>query len=256
MNSFDDLRKKYEADKAASRRVVSIPRAAKSDSDQEKYDEFDKFGEFNLGGADLFRAKRYANDINHGLEVLENVPKGVSIFGSRFGQEGEAEYDQVRVLGQILAGDGKVVVTGGGPGIMEAANRGAYETGGISVGLKIHLAASFNEPPNPYLTHAATFQYFFARKIMLVNAANLFVFFPGGFGTMDEFTEVLVLLQEQKMPPTPIFLFGSQYWKPLNDFFARTMTERGFLNDGDLELYKITDDINDIVTAARQAGTV
>jgi uncharacterized protein (TIGR00730 family) len=256
MNSFDDLRKKYEDKKAASRRIINVPRIEKPVAAQNEYNEFDKFGEFNLRGADLFRAKRYANDISHGLEVLENVPKGVSIFGSRFGKEGEAEYDLARELGRILASDGKVVVTGGGPGIMEAANRGAYEAGGISVGLKIHLPASFGEPPNPYLTHDATFQYFFARKLMLVNAANLFVFFPGGFGTIDEFTEVLVLLQEQKMPPTPIFLFGSEYWRSLDEFFARTMTERGFLNDGDLDSYKITDDIDDIVAAARQIGTV
>jgi uncharacterized protein (TIGR00730 family) len=205
-------------------------------------------GEFQLKGSNYFRSMRYAKDIDKGLQTLEDIPKGVSVFGSRFPGEKSLEYGQARDLGRKLALSKHVVVTGGGPGIMEAANRGAFEVGGQSVGLKISLPG-FDEPANPYVTKEATFQYFFARKVMLVNASNAYVFFPGGYGTLDEFTEVLVLLQERKMPPAPIFLFGSSYWRDLDKFIREQINTRGYLNEGDMELYAITDSVDEIVTA-------
>ncbi|MDR1196712.1 MAG: TIGR00730 family Rossman fold protein [Candidatus Nomurabacteria bacterium] len=208
-------------------------------------------GEFQLKGSNYFRSMRYAKDIDKGLQVLEDVPKGVSVFGSRFPEEKSVEYEQARDLAKKLAQTKHVVITGGGPGIMEAANRGAFEVGGQSIGLKISLPG-FDEPANPYVTKEATFQYFFARKVMLVKASNAYVFFPGGYGTLDEFTEVLVLLQERKMPPAPIFLFGSSYWQGLDKFIREQINTRGYLNEGDMELYTITDSVDEIVAAINQ----
>jgi uncharacterized protein (TIGR00730 family) len=219
---------------------------------QPKFESWgDEAHEFDLKGSDYFRSMRYAKDINQGLKILEKIPKGVTIFGSRFPEEGSPQYEQARQLGSYLAAAGHPVVTGGGPGIMEAANRGAYEAGGVSVGLRIHLP-NMDEEPNNYVTHEMTFHYFFARKNMLINASRLFVFFPGGFGTLDELTEVLVLLQEKKMVDAPIFLVGSQWWSSLHNYFQQFLMDQGFLNPGDLGLYRITDNINDIVAVASQ----
>jgi uncharacterized protein (TIGR00730 family) len=204
---------------------------------------------YGLSGSNYYRSLRYANDLNQGLKLLEKINRGVSIFGSRFPQEGSEQYEQARQLAARLAQSRHTVVTGGGPGIMEAANRGAYEAGGKSVGLKIHLP-NMDEPPNQYTTDQMTFQYFFARKVMLIAASKLFVFFPGGFGTLDELTEVLVLLQERKMAPTPVFLFGSGWWKSLDDYLTQALMNQGFLNPGDLDLYTITDSVDEIVAAA------
>jgi uncharacterized protein (TIGR00730 family) len=203
--------------------------------------------EFGLSGSDYFQSMRYAKDLNRGLQILEHIQKGVTVFGSRFGEAGDQSYDQARMLGRLLAQSGHTVISGGGPGIMEASNRGAFEVGGQSVGLKIKLPdIGFNEPPNPYVTQEVTFEYFFARKAMLINAARAFVFFPGGFGTLDEFTEVLVLQQERKMLPAPIYLVGVEYFTPLADYFRDYVDAQGYLTPGDLELFTITDDINEV----------
>ena len=201
--------------------------------------------EFGLSASDYFQSMRYAKDLNRGLSILEVIKKGVTVFGSRFGTEGDDGYDKARLLGQLLANTGHAVISGGGPGIMEASNRGAYEAGGQSVGLKITLPG-LDEPPNPYVTNEVTFEYFFARKAMLINAARAFVFFPGGYGTLDEFTEVLVLQQEKKMLPAPIYLVGVDYFTPLHEYFRDFVDARGFLTPGDLELYHITDDVREV----------
>lgn len=205
-----------------------------------------------LKGSEYFRARRYAADINRGLKVLENINKGVTIFGSRFGDESQPDYQHARLLGQLLARGGHTVVTGGGPGIMEAANRGAFEAGGMSVGLNIHLP-KMDEEPNVYTNLSVTFQYFFARKVALVAASKCFVFFPGGFGTLDELTEVLVLQQEKKMPPAPIFLVDSAFWVKFDNFIKEALDRSGYINQGDLDLYKITDDIREITSAMDEA---
>lgn len=202
----------------------------------------------DLKGSGYFRAKRYAADINRGLKILENIERGVTVFGSRFGDETQPDYQHARLLGKMLAESGNTVVTGGGPGIMEAANRGAFEAGGTSVGLKIHLP-KMDEEPNEYTNLGVTFQYFFARKIALVAASKCFVFFPGGFGTLDELTEVLVLQQEKKTLPAPIFLVDSAFWIKFDNFIREALDRSGYINPGDMELYKITDDIGDVLEA-------
>jgi uncharacterized protein (TIGR00730 family) len=203
----------------------------------------------DLRGSNYFRSQRYSKDLNQGLKILEKYSQGVTIFGSRFPQEGNPEYDQARKLGQLLATNQQTVVTGGGPGIMEAANRGAYEAGGVSLGLNIHLP-KMDERPNTYTTDSAIFHYFFARKVMLLAASKIFVFFPGGFGTLDELTEILVLLQEKKIMPSPVFLVGSEFWSSFDKFLREALEKRGFLNPGDMDIYQVVDDIEAIATTA------
>jgi len=230
-------------------RSVKRPTPSKPKSSQNNWN--DTAVEFGLSGSDYFQSMCYAKDLDRGLKVLENIQKGVTVFGSRFGQEGDKYYDQARLLGQLLARNGFTIVSGGGPGIMEASNRGAYESGGQSVGLKITLPG-MDEPPNPYVNKEVTFEYFFARKAMLINAARAFVFFPGGFGTLDEFTEVLVLQQEKKMLPSPIYLVGKDYYSPLDAYFRNYLEAQGYLTPGDIELYRLTDDINEVANGIIQ----
>ena len=154
-------------------------------------------------------------------------------------------------LGELLAKNEHTVVTGGGPGIMEAASRGAYAAGGRTIGLNITL--KHEQFPNPYLTDCITFEYFFARKVSLAMASKVFVFFPGGFGTMDELAEILCLMQEEKMPKMPVFLIGKSYWKNF-DRVLRKMLEEKMIAKSDLGIFKITDDVTEVVKAANKIG--
>ena len=201
--------------------------------------------------ADLERANAYSKDLLAGLQMVRSFPQGVTVFGSaRLGQD--SKYCQMAYeLGRRLAENGHTVVTGGGPGIMEAASHGAYEIGGRTVGLNITLA--HEQFPNPYLTNCITFEYFFARKVSLAMAAKVFVFFPGGFGTMDELSEILCLMQEGKMPKMPTFLVGADYWRAFDEVISE-MVSLKLINDGDSGIFKITDDVEDIVAAANEIG--
>ena len=202
--------------------------------------------------ADLERANAYAQDLGRGLKTVRTYPQGVTIFGSaRLPQENKYCL-KARELGQLLAQNAHAVITGGGPGIMEAANHGAYEYGGRSIGFNITL--KHEQFPNPYLTDCLTFEYFFARKVMLAMSAKVFVFFPGGFGTMDELTEILCLMQESKMPKMPVFLFGKSYWRGLDKFIKDKMLALGLINKMDQKIFKVTDDPMDIVKAANKIG--
>lgn len=204
-----------------------------------------------LSIADLERANAYAKDLGQGLQIVRSFPQGVTIFGSaRLPQDSKyckMAYD----LGGLLAKNGHTVVTGGGPGIMEAASHGAYEIGGRTVGLNITL--KHEQFPNPYLTDCLTFEYFFARKVALAMAAKVFVFFPGGFGTMDELSEILCLMQESKMPKMPVFLIGKGYWRGF-DKIIRKMLELKTISLSDTKIFKITDDIKEVVKAANKIG--
>lgn len=201
--------------------------------------------------ADIERANAYSKDLLSGLQIVRSFPQGVAVFGSaRLPQDDQ--YCQLAYnLGQKLAENGHPVISGGGPGIMEAASHGAYEVGGRTIGLNITL--QHEQMPNPYLTDCLTFEYFFARKVSLAMSAKVFVFFPGGYGTMDELSEVLCLMQEKKMPIMPVFLMGSKYWKNF-DSIIEAMVKMGMVAEKDAGIFKITDDVEDVVEAANKIG--
>lgn len=209
---------------------------------------------YGLVEEDVKRSLKYANDLGRGLKMLRTFSQGVTVFGSARVPEEHKYYKISRELGRRLAENGHAVITGGGPGVMEAANRGAYEYGGRSVGLNISL--DHEQFPNPYLTDTMEFHYFFSRKVMLVMASKVFVFMPGGFGTLDELSEVMILEQEDKMPKQPIFLFGKSYWKPLYKVWEKKLLAEGMIKAKDLKLVTITDNIEDIVKAANKQGHV
>ena len=204
-----------------------------------------------LSVADLEWANMYAKDLGGGLQIVRSFPQGVTIFGSARLPQDNKYCMMAYKLGGLLAKNGHTVVTGGGPGIMEAASRGAYEIGGRTIGLNITL--KHEQFPNPYLTDCLTFEYFFARKVSLAMAAKVFVFFPGGFGTMDELSEILCLMQEDKMPKMPVFLVGKAYWKTF-DKIIKKMLEMGVIAKNDTGIFKITDDITEVVKAANKIG--
>ena len=206
----------------------------------------------NIDPEDMERALSYMYDLGRGLVLLRTIPQGVTAFGSARVREGDKFYDKARELGGLLAQNGHPVITGGGPGIMEAVNRGAYEFGGRSIGLNITL--EHEQFANPYLSDEMEFHYFFARKVMLSMASKVYVYFPGGFGTLDELSEILCLMQEGKMPRMPVFLFGKSYWKPLDKFFRNRLLANKMIKAPDLNIYKITDDIEDVVKAANKIG--
>lgn len=214
----------------------------------------EEIAENKLNAEDVERSLRYAKDLERGLAKIRTYAQGVSIFGSaRLPMDGKW-CKLAEQLGYKLAQNGHPVITGGGPSIMEAANKGAYEAGGRSIGLNIQLA--HEQHINPYVTDEMEFHYFFARKVMLTLSSKVYVFFPGGFGTLDEFSEILILMQEGKMPKMPMFLIGKSFWKPLDRFFASKMTPLKTINDKDRKIYRITDDIDEVVKAANKIGHV
>jgi uncharacterized protein (TIGR00730 family) len=213
-----------------------------------------QFSNANLNDTDTLRALAYARDLERGLSTIRTYPQGVSVFGSARLKPDSVYCQMAEELGNKLARHGHTVITGGGPGIMEAANKGAFGAGGRSIGLNIKLA--HEQQPNEYLTEMLEFRYFFARKVMLTFSSKVYVFFPGGFGTMDEFTEIALLIQEKKMPRQPMFLMGRNFWAPLDDFYQSRFENLEVIAKGDRELYRITDDIGEVVKAADEIGQV
>ena len=206
-----------------------------------------------LNQEDVERSLRYAKDLEQGLAKIRTFSQGVAIFGSARLAPDNKWCQLARKLGFLLAQNGHPVITGGGPGIMELANRGAYEAGGRSIGLNITLP--HEQHINAYVTDQMEFRYFFARKVMLTMSSKVYVFFPGGFGTIDEFSEILCLMQESKMPKMPMFLVGKSFWKPLDRWFETKM-QKGLktINPPDRKIFKITDDVTEIVKAANKIG--
>ena len=202
--------------------------------------------------ADVERSLRYAKDLENGLDKIRTYPQGVTVFGSARIQTNSKWYKLAENLGVELAYHGHPVITGGGPAIMEAANKGAYEAGGRTIGLCIKLG---DENPNKYLTDVINFNYFFARKVMLTFSSKVFVFFPGGFGTLDEFSEIITLMKTEKMPQMPMFLVGKSFWKPFDSWIKSRMVKSfKTATIQERNIYKITDDINEIVKAANKVG--
>lgn len=190
---------------------------------------------------DAWRMFRILGEFTQGFEEMGDVGKAVTIFGSaRLGAHHPA-FVQAEALGRALAERGYAVVTGGGPGIMEAANKGAFEVGGRSVGLNVALP--HEQRPNHYQTDSLLFRYFFVRKVMLVKAATAFVVFPGGFGTVDELFEALTLIQTRKIKPFPVFLVGVAFWAGLVEWLTGRLVAEGTIGEGDVALFKVVDDV-------------
>lgn len=179
-------------------------------------------------------------DLWQGISAFAEIKNLVTVYGSARFREGHTYYELARVMGKELAKNNFSVMTGGGPGVMEAANRGAKEGNGASFGCNIILP--FEQAPNPYVDKMVSFEFFFTRKVILRKNSIAYVLMPGGFGTMDEIFEVLTLIQTRKLPPRPIVCLGKNYWKHLGTFIRETMIEIGTISPSDLDLAFITDD--------------
>ena len=215
-----------------------LPRTA-SDLEHERF-----LGAPGTRREELLRVARISKEFIKGFRALHFVGPCVTVFGSaRFG-ENHPYYQLARSVGQRIATLGLTTMTGGGPGIMEGANRGAKEAGGRSIGCNIELP--HEQKPNPYLDRFVTFRYFFVRKVMLVKYSYAFVVMPGGFGTMDELFEALTLVQTRKITAFPVVLMGTEYWSPLIGFLESTLAVRGTIEPGDLRLVKVTDSLDEM----------
>ena len=193
---------------------------------------------------DTWRVFKILSEFVEGFERLSRVGPSITIFGSARVKDGEPLYDAARKMGQEIAKSGFNVITGGGPGVMEAASRGGKDAGGKTIGLNIKLP---KEQGNPYLDVRIDFNYFFCRKVMFKKYSNGIIICPGGFGTMDEMFEVLTLIQTRKTRWTPVVLYDSKYWNDLINFFNTHMVANGYINKVDLNLIKLSDDPKEAV---------
>ena len=201
--------------------------------------------ENNLMG-DSWRMFRIMGDFADGFESMGaiNVP-AVTVYGSARTSEDDPYYQSAVDLGKLCAEEGWAVITGGGPGIMEAANKGAFQADGLSAGLNIDLP--HEQYSNPYVNYPLDFKYFFVRKVMLVKYSRGFVCMPGGFGSMDELFEALTLIQTQRIKPFPIVLYGSEFWGGLVDWLKNVMVKNGTISAEDLDIFTILDDPQETV---------
>lgn len=189
---------------------------------------------------DPWRVMRITSEFVEGFDALADITKGVTIFGSARTGPDDPQYDAARETAKILAQHGFSIITGAGPGIMEAANKGAQEGGGHSVGCNIELP--FEQGANPYVDTLVNFRYFFVRKTMFIKYSNAFIIFPGGFGTLDELFEALTLIQTGKIYQFPVILFGRHYWAGLVRWISSRLAGEGKISPGDLDLLLLTDD--------------
>jgi uncharacterized protein (TIGR00730 family) len=200
---------------------------------------------------ETWRLFRILSEFVDGLEALHGLDKAVSVFGSAQTPRTDPFYEAAQVCGKLLAENGFAVITGGGPGIMEAVNRGAFDAGGRSIGLNISLP--LEQQPNAYQTDPLSFRYFFVRKVMFVKYARGFVIFPGGYGTMDEFWESMTLIQTLKVAPFPVVCVGHDYWDGLLGWMKDTMLRRYHaISPPDLELFRVTDHVHEAVEILTQ----
>ena len=199
-----------------------------------------------------WRVFRIMGEFVEGFEFIADFPKCVTIFGSTRSPEGNKWYEEARKLGKLLAGEGNAVVAGGGPGVMEAANRGVFEGNGDSVGINIKLPEE--QRINPYVKRSRAFHYFFTRKVMLTYAAEAYVYFPGGFGTLDEFFEIITLIQTKEISSIPVILFGSEYWKPLTEWIDSQVCKKyKAIDQADTRIYTMVDSAEDALRIIKKA---
>lgn len=200
---------------------------------------------------DPWRVFRIMGEFVEGFDELATLSRGIAIFGSARTKPDDPEYHSAQETAALLAAQGFAVITGGGPGIMEAANRGAFEAGGLSIGCNIELP--FEQRPNAYQTLSLTFKYFFVRKMMFVKYSLAFVIFPGGFGTFDELFEALTLIQTRKIRNFPIVLFGSHYWSGMLAWLKEAVLPGGKIAENDLKLFHVTDSPAEVVEIVMQS---
>jgi uncharacterized protein (TIGR00730 family) len=200
---------------------------------------------------DPMRLQRMRRELEMGFDALADVDRGVTIFGSARTHPDDPEYQHALDVARRLGRAGYAIITGGGSGIMAAANQGARAVGALSVGLAIDLP--FEEPENPWIDRPLRFHYFFTRKVMFVRYASAFVVFPGGFGTLDELFEALTLIQTRKIRGFPLVLVGSDYWTPLVAWLRDTVLKNGKISALDMDLLVIADDADEIVRVVTEA---
>ncbi len=204
-------------------------------------------GRDDWANKDPWRVLRIQSEFVEGFDALSDLPAAISIFGSARTSSEDPMYQAAEQIARGLVASGFAVITGGGPGIMEAGNKGASEAGGTSVGLGIELP--HEQGLNPYVGLGIDFRYFFARKTMFLKYSQGFIALPGGFGTLDELFEALTLIQTGKVTHFPVVLFGSSYWAPLLDWIKGTLEAGGFVSPGDSDLVTLTDDVEVAVAA-------
>jgi hypothetical protein len=199
---------------------------------------------------DSWRLFHIIAEFVEGFEALAEIPPAVTIFGSSRARPEDDVYKKAESIATRLAENGFAVITGGGSGVMEAANKGAALAGGQSIGLNIQLP--FEQYPNPYSNLNLSFRYFFVRKVMFVKYAVAYIILPGGFGTLDELFEAVTLIQTKKIRPFPVILVGSEYWKGLLDWVKGTVLKEGKISPDDLDILHITDDPEDIIKTIKK----
>jgi uncharacterized protein (TIGR00730 family) len=225
------------------KKIINIPETEISQNPFTKQD---------IEHASKLRVSRISRELSRGFKFIKHYPKSVSFFGSARFKEDNEHYQKARSIAEKLSHLGYAIVTGGGPGIMQAGNHGAYDAGGDSVGLNIRLP--MEQVTNPYIKDSVDFYYFFTRKVTLSFSAESYIYFPGGFGTLDEFFEILTLVQTHKIPKVPIILVGNDFWNPLNEFIKKhLLEEHNAINPEDMNLYTITDDEEKILEIVKNA---
>jgi len=224
--------------------LISPQEAYPQEQDQADEYAFERALHFDFTVTDPWRVLRIMSEFVYGFDALAHVPPCVTIFGSARTPPDDPSYAAAVETARLLAKAGFGIITGGGPGIMEAANKGAQEGGNLSIGCNIELP--FEQAPNPYLDISLDFRYFFVRKTMFVKYSNAFIIFPGGFGTMDELFEALTLIQTKKVSNFPVILYGSKYWEGLLNWIRVTMLEEEKVSGDDVALLRISDDPQEI----------
>ncbi len=204
----------------------------------------------DMAKEESWRMFRIMGELIEGFDKLSGLGPAVTVYGSARIKPDDEVYNQTTEIARKLGELGFAIITGGGPGVMEAANKGAREAGVVSVGLNIELPDE--QSCNPYTTKTITFNHFFARKVMLVKYATSFIIMPGGLGTLDELTEVLTLIQTHKIRPFPVILFSSAYWGGFLDWLQHFALNKGYISEEDFKLVRVCDSVNDVVETVQR----
>src|SRR2546421_1190204 len=231
--------------------LISPQEAFPQEQDQADEYAFERALHFDFTITDPWRVLRIMSEFVYGFDALAHVPPCVTIFGSARPSPDDPSYAAAVETARSLAKAGFGIITGGGPGIMEAANKGAQEGGNLSIGCNIELP--FEQGPNPYLDISLDFRYFFVRKTMFIKYSNAFIIFPGGFGTLDELFEALTLIQTKKVSHFPVILYDSKFWSGMLDWIRDTLLALGTINEDDLKLLYVSDDPKEICRIVTEA---